>query len=142
MRYTLIVRADCKAQVEAIISKLPSHYEERWQTVHRLSLWERLLRPSEADSVTCHDGPVEGAVKVLQPIGQLATLTLVPATEGTETKWWQKTSTAYYTLSGEFDDAQLKLLNDAMAATGLVKSVDYWDGKEPEVVRASVGTEV
>ena len=88
------------------------------------------------DGITYYTEPTEGAVEVMQPVGQLATLTHVPATE--ETEWWQKIPTAYYILSGDFNDEQLKALKDAMVATRLVKSTTWWDGKEPETVRAMV----
>lgn len=125
MRYTLIVPADKKARVEAIISKLPSHYVKAWTIAGK-------------EGTMYYSEPTEGAVEEMYPVGQLATLTLVPAKEGTKTEWWQKPPPVYYILSGEFEDWQLKMLKDVVVATGLVKSVTYWDGKEPEVVRASV----
>jgi hypothetical protein len=127
MRYTIVVTAAQVLLVQPIISKLPSHYVKVWQKVDK-------------EGVTQYAEETKGAVEVMQPVGQLATLTLVPSEE--ETKWYQKAPPVYYILSGDFNDAQLARLKAAMVATRLVKAVAYWDGKEPEVVRAMVSAKV
>jgi len=109
MRYTLMVRADRYALVEAVISKLPSHYIAAWAT-------------EIEEGTTYHTEFTKGAVEVRLPVGQLATLTPCVILEGKEP--------IHYVCSGEFADEQLAALKGAMKSTKLVKDVTWWEGSE------------
>jgi len=112
MRYVLRVRADHKDQVEAIISKLPSHYITAWVAKTK-------------EGTVQYDKPTKGAVETQLPVGQLATLT----PEGVETPWylWNRD---WYLLSGEFNDWQLASLKKAMVDTKLIEGSTTWQSTE------------
>ncbi len=93
MRYTLTVLADEAPKVEAVISKLPSHYITAW------------VAETEEGTVQ-YSEPTNGARKVKLPVGQLASLVAVAHEEGTKP--------THFTLSGEFNGEQLQRLKDAV----------------------------
>jgi len=107
-RYTLRVRADRKAQVEAIISKIPSHYVKAWVITDR-------------KGTTQYSVPTRGATEVLLPVGQLASLVAESTKEGVKPAW--------YLLSGEFNGMQLQTLKRAMVATLLVKDTTWQEAE-------------
>ena len=106
MRYTLTVRADRKDVVEAVISKLPSHYITAW------------VAETEEGTVQ-YSEPTNGARKVQLPVGQLASLVAVAHEEGTKP--------THYICSGEYNDEQLKSLKRVLQRIRLTKNVDWWE---------------
>lgn len=116
MRYTLMVRSDSKDLVEAVISKLPSHYIKAWVAeipAPPQPWWAKPLPPT----IVHYSEPTEGAVEVQVPVGQLATLTAIAHEEGVKPAW--------YVCSGEFTSEQVSAIKAAMKATKLAKDVTW-----------------
>ena len=111
MRYSLRVRADRRDQVEAIVSKLPSHYVTAWIAATK-------------EGMVQYSVPTRGAVKTLLPVGQLATLVPESTEEGVKPAWYQ--------MSGEFNPEQLTRIKAAVKGTRLTTTVlKVVEGEDP-----------
>ena len=110
-RFTILVAAANRDAVEAVLAKIPDHYESAWAI-------------TSAGHVAYWKEPVPGAIEVKLPVGRLAALQPHQFVEGV--------LPAYYDMSGEFNGEQLARLKAALKrlrlTTTALREADGEDG--------------